>query len=368
MDKLLKNIAILGAAVVAAWLLSAVVAGMAVGPEGVVGASLAAGICFVAGIAVLLLMDQCGKSVGSILGGMMLRFSLVAIGGLLVFFWHGGLDRDSFLLCLAFIYMAAMAAETWVTVGDPTVKVVTNITAGSAWMILADGTFHHVYDFFDFELPFGLKPGLPHGGPLNGDAIANPANAFGFTKFMLLQIVAVILVMYVFKGLASRVQGGKPVQGWFWNFWEMLAVYIRDNVVRPVIGDPHAHHHDDHGQGDHAHEGGAAGHVPAVQSHDGVVVGHPADKYLPYVWSVFFYVLFCNLLGALPWLGSATGDINVTGALAVVAFIATFVYGAQMHGAVGFFTHMIPSIDAPPVLKQLLSYGIFGIEVIGVVY
>ena len=46
--------------------------------------------------------------------------------------------------------------------------------------------------------------------------------------------------------------------------------------------------------------------------------GHPADKYLPYVWTCFFYVLICNLLGAFPWLGSPTGEINVTGRLAVV--------------------------------------------------
>ena len=45
----------------------------------------------------------------------------------------------------------------------------------------------------------------------------------------------------------------------------------------------------------------------------------------PIVWTCFFYVLVCNLLGAFPWLGSPTGDINVTGAWpAVTAVTVTF--------------------------------------------
>ena len=51
--------------------------------------------------------------------------------------------------------------------------------------------------------------------------------------------------------------------------------------------------------------------------HAVMLSSHPADKYLPFVWSCFFYILLCNLLGAIPFLGSATGEINVTGALAV---------------------------------------------------
>jgi F-type H+-transporting ATPase subunit a len=241
-------------------------------------------------------------------------------------------------------------------------------------MILAEGTFHHVYDFYEFELPFGIKLPLPHVGE-------NPAVGYGLTKFMILQVVAVLLVMFVFRGLASRVEGGRTVNGWFWNFWEMLAMHIRDGVVRPVIGDPSAHGHDidGHEEAGNEHDSTIGILTPSPLAHDhhhghshghghgkDVHVGHPADKYLPWVWSAFFYILFCNLLGALPWLGSATGDLNVTLALALCAFIATFVYGARQHGGgAGFFTHMIPKIDAPPLLKAPITYGIFAIEVIG---
>ncbi|MBL8850472.1 MAG: F0F1 ATP synthase subunit A, partial [Planctomycetaceae bacterium] len=108
---------------------------------------------------------------------------------------------------------------------------------------------------------------------------------------------------------------------------------------------------------------------PALATHshsrDIPTGGHPADKYLPFVWSCFFYILICNLLGAVPFLGSATGSIAVTGALAVTAFLATYVYGAQIHGAGGFWLALVPGIDAPAALKMPLVIMMFIIEVVG---
>ena len=228
-------------------------------------------------------------------------------------------------------------------------------------MLLADhGTFHHVYDFAEFELPFGLPP------------IHLPA-PFGFqiTKFMVLQVIAVALTMWIFTGLLKRVQGGKVASGWWWNFWEVLALYIRDEVVRPIIGDPnhHDHTHEEHNplpHGQHQHPLKDAVYVEAQgKSSHSVHGGHPADKYLPFVWSCFFYILICNLLGAIPLMGSATGAIAVTGALALCAFGATFVYGAQVHGLGGFWLALVPSMDAPGALKLFLIPMMFVIEVIG---
>ncbi len=231
-------------------------------------------------------------------------------------------------------------------------------------MILAEhGTFHHVYDFNHFELPFGLKVPLP------------PIFGFQITKFMVLQVAAVALVIWIFRGLSRRIQSGNTAHGWWWNFWEMLAVYVRDEVVRPIIGDPHAHH--DHGRAAEHAEHGSSAHgeehslpaAPYAESTHGAsrtpAIGHPADKYLPFVWSCFFFVLICNLLGAVPWLGSATGSIAVTGALAVTAFAATYIYGAQVHGYGGFWLALVPAMDVPIALKVPLALMMFAIEVLG---
>jgi len=209
-------------------------------------------------------------------------------------------------------------------------------------MILGSGTFHHVYDFPHFELPFGWHIPLPES----------------ITKFMVLQLVAAALTFLIFRGLANRAAGGQPVHGWFWNFWEYLVVRLRDEVVRPVIGDPH--HHDAEGHDDGFH-GGAH-----TDSHGHYEPGHPADEYLPFILSCFFFILFCNLLGAFPWFGSATGNINVTAALALTAFGATYYFGSRVHGFVGFWTSMVPHVDAPAFVKYPLIVLLFFVESLGV--
>lgn len=227
--------------------------------------------------------------------------------------------------------------------------------------------FHHVRDFSYLELPFGYHLEFPHLG------------TFEITKFMALQVLAAVIVVFIFRGLAKRIGSGKPAQGAFWNLWEMMALFIRDEVVRPTIGVPHhdhGHGHDEHanGHGDHGHgnvlaataHGHDSGHV-AVGGHGTVAIaaGHPADQYLPFVWSCFFYILICNLLGAIPFLGSATGNINVTAALALCAFVVTFISGARVMGVGGFFGNLIPETGVTGPAGSLLSVVMFVIELVG---
>jgi len=240
-------------------------------------------------------------------------------------------------------------------------------------MLAEHGTFHHVYDFQEFELPFGIKLHLPVFESLrvNIPALGIEDEPVAITKFMVLQVVACVIVLWIFRGLSQRIANGTTAHGWWWNFWEMLALYIRDEVVRPIIGDPnhHNHTHEEHNplpHGQHQHPLGEALYVESEgRSSHSETGGHPADKYLPFIWSCFFYILICNLLGAIPFLGSATGNVNVTGALALCAFGATFLYGAQQQGVVGFWTGLVPSIDAPGPLKLFLIPMMAVIEVVG---
>jgi F-type H+-transporting ATPase subunit a len=221
--------------------------------------------------------------------------------------------------------------------------------------------FHHVRDWPYFHLPgFWRKAGetriyLPKI-PLWDD------HSFQITKYMVLQLVAGLFVLLVFRGLSRRIATGGPPEGPWWNFWETLALYIRDNVVRPTIGVPH-HDHEDAG---HEHDG--HGHVHTETDHQEVnAAGHPADRFLPYVWTCFFYVLICNLLGAFPWLGSPTAEINVTGALAVVTVLAVMFYGMQRSGVAGFWASMVPKMELAPFMKVIMLPLIFVIEIIGFV-
>ena len=224
--------------------------------------------------------------------------------------------------------------------------------------------FHHVRDAGGFDLPRGLPSGATdaHGKELFDIQLPSINDLFDiqlpsilnfqFTKFMVLQLVAAVFVFIVFRGLAKRIATGQPATGRFWNFWESIALFIRDEVVRPTIGD---NAHDSH-HGKPSDESHGRGHHTAA---------HSADQYLPFIWSCFFYILICNLLGALPWLGSATGNINVTGVLALSAFVATVVFGFRAMGPSGFFHNMMPDTGVPGAFGGVLMYGIFLIEVFG---
>lgn len=238
----------------------------------------------------------------------------------------------------------------------------------------SNDVFHHVRDALEFELPQAL------GGALH---IPQPfGTAFPITKFMLLELVAAVLVYLIYTGLSKRLAATGQVSGTFWNFWELLAVYIRDEVVRPTIGTGHHHADDYHGAVDLDHSKlddkaahGAIvaphGHEPAPAQHHShghaaaTAYAHPADHYLPFIWSLFFFVLFCNLLGAVPFLGSPTGSIWATGALALMVFVKVLRAGIGELGVLGFLKSIVPSIKLPPAMAIVIIPALWVIELFG---
>ena len=180
----------------------------------------------------------------------------------------------------------------------------------------------HVQDAKVFDLPFGVEIHIPQPPPIF-------SYQFTITKFMILELVVAVLMLAIFVPLAWRISGGRPPRGRLWNLFEMMLVFIRDEVARPAIG-----HHD-------------------------------ADRFLPYLWTAFFFVLFCNLIGLVPWMGSPTGALAVTGALAGVAFCTAVGAGMLKLGPVGFFKGQVPHMELPLLLAIFLKPMILAIEVFG---
>ena len=149
-----------------------------------------------------------------------------------------------------------------------------------------------------------------------------------FTKFMALEVVAALIICFLFIPLARRIAGGKVAKGRLANLLETFCVFIKDEVAVPAIG-------------------------------------HDAHKFLPFLWTLFFFVLGCNLLGMIPWMGSPTGALATTGALALMTFAAVVVAGMREMGVVGFFKNLVPHMDLPLPIAIALLPMIFLIEVLG---
>ncbi len=175
----------------------------------------------------------------------------------------------------------------------------------------------HVSDAAAFHLPFHQVIPLPE--------------VFGLqiTKYMVLEWLVAALMVLIFVRLARRVASGEPVRGRLGNMFEAMLVFLRDEVARPAIG------------------------------------RHDADRFLPYIWTAFFFILFCNLMGMLPWAGSPTGSLAVTGALAAIAFSMVIGAGMRRHGAIKFWIGMVPQVEVPLVLAIFLIPMLLGIEVLG---
>lgn len=149
------------------------------------------------------------------------------------------------------------------------------------------------------------------------------------TKFMVLEVIAALLLIVVFSWLASRLKRTDRPKGSLTNALEAMIVFIRDDVARPAIG------------------------------------GHDADRFMPYLLTIFFFVLSLNLFGMLPWAGSATGALATTGALAFMTFLTVIISGMTKLGPVGFWVGQVPHMELPLVLSILLKPMIFVIEVMG---
>jgi F-type H+-transporting ATPase subunit a len=152
---------------------------------------------------------------------------------------------------------------------------------------------------------------------------------FQITKFMVIELAVALIIAALFIGLGQALKGGAIPRGRIRNMLEAMLLYFRDSVARPCIG-----HHD-------------------------------ADRFVPFLWTIFFFVLGCNLFGMLPWMGSPTGSLAVTGALAFTTFLVVIGSGMRKLGAVGFWKAQVPHMDLSPGLKILLIPMIFVIEIFG---
>ncbi len=81
--------------------------------------------------------------------------------------------------------------------------------------------------------------------------------------------------------------------------------------------------------------------------------GTKAKPYFPFIFSLFMFVLFCNMLGMLPYSFTVTSHIIITLIMAIFIFIAITIIGFLKHGF-GYLKLFVPS-GVPMVLLPLIT-------------
>lgn len=142
------------------------------------------------------------------------------------------------------------------------------------------------------------------------------------TKNVAMLLINATLLLIVFFSVANAYKKnvGKAPKG-IQSFFEPIIVFVRDEIVKPNIG----HHY---------------------------------EKYLPYLLTLFFFILFGNFLGLLPGAGNMTGNIAVTLTLAVFTFILTNVSGNKAYWGHIFWTPGVP-LALRPIIMLVEVIGIF---------
>jgi F-type H+-transporting ATPase subunit a len=167
----------------------------------------------------------------------------------------------------------------------------------------------------------------PLGGQLRN--LYEPESGFCISKFLVLQLLVALVMVLVFTWMGRKLAGGGPPKGRLCNLLELILVYLRDNVARPVMG-----------------------------AHDG-------DRFVPLLWTIFAFVLGCNLCGLIPWLGTPTASFGVTAGLAAVTFFTGMVIGMQRFGVTGFFWNQVPAMSLPLVMAIFIKPLILVLELVG---
>lgn len=197
----------------------------------------------------------------------------------------------------------------------------------------------HIQDARYFEAPRFLTPGGTGKIPIPQiiPDSAQPLLTWGdqvivngqITKFMVLQLLAAGLILWAFTWLAKKIRGGGKPTGRTWNLLEAMVVFVRDNIARPNVGE------------------------------------HDAHRFLPFLLTLFFFILVLNLLGMIPFLGSATGAIAVTAVFAVSTFLVVVGSGVKRLGAIGFVKAQVPHMELNPLMAIALKPGLLILELFG---
>ncbi len=182
-------------------------------------------------------------------------------------------------------------------------------------------------EFFNHEMAGKILIPQPFATLKN---LYDKESGFAISRFMILELVAAAILAFVFIRVGRRISSGEAPKGKAWNFFEAMLVFVRDEIG-----------------------------VSAMGKHD-------ARRFTPLLWTLFFFILTCNLLGLVPWLGAPTGAFGATFGLALVVFCTSIGAGSKKFGPIGFWVNQVPQMELPWWLVPL-KIPIFLIEVVGLI-
>jgi F-type H+-transporting ATPase subunit a len=146
------------------------------------------------------------------------------------------------------------------------------------------------------------------------------------TKWVMMLWLSMLTCLLIFIPLRISIKKDSMGSESKWvNMWELLISFVHDEIVEPNFE------------------------------------GKYIKKAMPYFSTLFFFILFCNMFGLIPGMSTATGNLAVTGGLALLTLVGMIGVGVVKQGPLWFYKGTVPH-GVPFVLGLLLLWPI---ELIG---
>jgi F-type H+-transporting ATPase subunit a len=179
-----------------------------------------------------------------------------------------------------------------------------------------------------FSPPFVKEVELPHWAPVH---VAGIELDLSPTKHVVMLLLAALIVTCLLVLTARKQQSDHDAhghaKGWAGGV-EAMVLYLRNEVILPNVG-PHG------------------------------------NAFVPFLLTLFFFILTANLLGLIPYGSTATGNISVTATLAAITFLVVEGAGIRAQGVGYLNTIFFWPHDMPLYMRIPMFLIISPIELIG---
>jgi F-type H+-transporting ATPase subunit a len=198
---------------------------------------------------------------------------------------------------------------------------------------------HHVADSNDYELEIPLNEGQnpvlhlprilidlkPGACQAEHPSLLEGCADLSITKHVMMMWIASALLLLVAITLSHRNKKQLVPHGTMPNILEMLVLFVRDEIAVKTIGKEHG------------------------------------PRYVGYLLSAFFFILFLNLLGLIPEMAAATGNIGVTLAMALCTFFVTQFASIRAAGLGTYLKHLTGGVPwlLWPIMIPVEILGLF---------
>jgi len=144
---------------------------------------------------------------------------------------------------------------------------------------------------------------------------------FSITRNVAQMLIALFILLWIMISVASKYKkNGNIAPSGMQNSMETVIVFVRDEVAKPNLG-------------------------------------AKAEKYLPYLLTVFFFILVNNILGLIPASANVTGNIAFTMVLAIISFVV-ILFSTNKHFWSHIFNPPVPGF-VKPILAPVEFLGVF---------